>query len=260
MQLFRMASSNHAELYIYDAIGDDFWGEGITAKSITRALKEFGNVDTITVRINSPGGSVFDGNAIYNALNRHPARVLVEVDALAASAASVIAMAGDEIRVAKNALVMIHNAAGATRGEAKDHEKTAEVLRKISESAADIYVARTGRTKDEVIAWMDDETWFTSDEALEHGFATNIFEPKKREADAPSQRWKPQMLDATVHHVLPPRVTAQLRALGMVPSPNTTMRGGTPSSRSGAPSASVPTALGRLAAEPRARVGDLNRR
>ena len=101
------ASGGNGELFIFDDIGESFFDEGITGKSVNEALKAMGSVNTITVHVNSPGGAVFDGLAIYNLLAQHKAKIVVEIDGLAASAASVIAMAGDEIRMAENAL--IHN-------------------------------------------------------------------------------------------------------------------------------------------------------
>lgn len=161
-----------AEVLIYDVIGEDWWtGEGVTAKQFAKDLKALGAVDTLNVRINSPGGNVFDGIAIHNALTRSGARVEVDVDGMALSAASVIAMAGDVIRVAENAMVMIHNPYMGAMGDAHEMRKAAEILDGIKSALVLTYAKRTGRTDDEIVAWMDAETWWTGAQAVDVGFA-----------------------------------------------------------------------------------------
>ena len=171
-----------AELLIYDTIGSDMWGEGVAAADVVNWLAEQDANAEIHVRVNSPGGYVFEGTAIYNALAHDPRRVVMHIDGLAASAASEIVMAGDEIRIAANAVIMIHNAAGFTIGTAADHDDTAEILRRLDAALAKTYAARTGGDLGEIKAWMDAETWMDADEALERGFATEVVEAKKAEA------------------------------------------------------------------------------
>lgn len=262
MELLTLSNGGKTgELMIYDDIGYDLWSDGgVTAIGVHEALARADKLEELTVRINSPGGSVRDGNSIYNELHRHAARVIVSIDSLAASAASVIAMAGDEIHIAKNGLVMIHEASGGARGRAKDLETTAKVLRKISESAADVYQARTGRSKEEILQWMADETWMTADEAFANGFVTKVLPAKTAPALTPEQRARGERMLSTFDH--PPEAVIQMfartrRAPDTVPPPNMTTAPREPSQ--GAPPAIVPTALGRLATEARGvmRLGNL---
>jgi ATP-dependent Clp protease protease subunit len=182
--LVRGEGSETLELDIYDTIGESWWGEGVTAKSVRRALKEAKAAKTIKLRVNSRGGDVFDGFAIFNLLHDHPARVEAEVDALAASMASVILMAADEIRVAKTAMIMIHNPWTLAMGEAEDLRGTADLLDKIREQIAHAYVARTGLDRARVLEMMDAETWMTADEAKENGFADVVKPAPKGPAKA----------------------------------------------------------------------------
>lgn len=160
--------STEAEISIYDAIG----GYDINAKQFVDELKAV-DAETIHLRINSPGGSVIDGNAIFNALKRHSARVVVHIDGLAASMASVIAMAGEEIRMADNALMMIHNPWTITMGDADDLRKDADLLDKMRDAIVTAY-SRSQYEPEELIAMMDEETWLTAQEALDGGFIDMI--------------------------------------------------------------------------------------
>jgi ATP-dependent Clp protease, protease subunit len=158
------------QMEVYDNIGGDFFGEGTTAQAIADALKQ--PHDSVTLRINSPGGDAFTGVAIYNLLKSHGKPVNVIVDGYAASAASVIAMAGDTITMGKGTTIMIHGAMAIAGGFAADLRQTADVLDKVTANMADIYAARTGQPKDKITAMMNAETWFTPDEAIANGFAT----------------------------------------------------------------------------------------
>src|SRR5687767_5419570 len=146
------------ELMIYDAIGAGFFYEGVTVKAVNRFLRENADAEEISVRIHSGGGDAFEGVAIMNALKRHPARMVVEIDGLAASAASIIAMAGDEIRMAKGTMMMIHEAWAFVQGPAEDMERTAEMLRKLNGEMSGIYSARTAQTEEECLKMMAAET------------------------------------------------------------------------------------------------------
>ncbi|GAA4648717.1 hypothetical protein GCM10023116_09880 [Kistimonas scapharcae] len=165
--------SGNAELMIYDVIGD--WA-GLSARQLVDTLKTI-DIDAITVRINSPGGSVFDGIAIYNALRYHPANITVRIEGLAASIASVIAMAGDTVQMAENALFMIHNPFGWVSGEADDLRRTAGMLDKARDSIAMTYSERCGLPVAEIVTLMAEETWFTAAEAKEKGLIDSIDKP-----------------------------------------------------------------------------------
>lgn len=165
-----MARPGAAEIFIYDEIG--YWG--ITAADFARDLKALGDISQIDLHINSPGGNVFDGTAIYNLLANHSAAVTVYIDGLAASMASVIAMVGDVIHMPANALMMIHNPWSFAGGEAEDLRKMADVLDKIKASLMTTYMKRTGKSEEEISQLMDEETWLTGAEAVEHGFADEL--------------------------------------------------------------------------------------
>ena len=173
IKIVAQAESKSAEVYLYDVIGEDMFG-GVSAKNFADQLDAVGPLDTITVRINSPGGSVFDGTAIYNTLKRNQARKIVEIEGVAASAASFIAMAGDEIHMAENAFMMIHQAQGFAMGPESEMRKMADVLDKMDETIAKIYANRSGRKPDTMMRMMVDETWFTAQEAVDAKLADNI--------------------------------------------------------------------------------------
>lgn len=159
-----------AEVFIYDEIGERFWGGGVSAQVLATDLAAL-DVDTIRVFINSPGGAAWDGVSIMNALRRHKARVEITVDGLAASAASVIAMAGDHIIMNRGAEMMIHDASGGAWGPADLMEETAGILHKLSDSIADIYAARAGGDRQTWRTAMLAETWYTAEEAVTAGLA-----------------------------------------------------------------------------------------
>lgn len=163
-------SEKEAELWIYEEISS-FWG--IDAGQFNRDLAKI-TAPTIKLRINSNGGNVHAGMAIFNALRRHPSRVVTHVDGIAASIASVIALAGDEVIMPSNTFLMIHNAHAGAVGDAKVFREFADILDKHTEQIRTIYTARTGREEDEVRAWMDAETWMTAAEAHERGFIDTV--------------------------------------------------------------------------------------
>ena len=165
------AGDSVAELLIYDDIGRDPFGDGISAKDIADQLISMKGASTINVRINSVGGSVWDAIAIFNSLERHSARIVVDIEGVALSAASIIAMAGDEIRMASNALMMIHNPIGLGIGGAEDMRKTAELLDTCKQTIINTYARKTRQSESQISAWMDAETWFTADEAIAKRFA-----------------------------------------------------------------------------------------
>jgi ATP-dependent Clp protease protease subunit len=154
----------------------------VTAKQFRQTLDGVKS-SKIVLNINSPGGDVFDGIAIYNDLLAHKASVVVRVTGLAASAASIIAMAGDEVHIAENAFFMIHNAWSVAVGDSRAMTKRANLLKKIDAELVETYAARTGGDTDEIRTQMDDETWLNADEAVEQGFADSTFAADEK-ADA----------------------------------------------------------------------------
>lgn len=184
------AIGNVGELFLYGEISDtSWWGDEVTPAQFQKDLAAMGEISTLNVYINSPGGDIFAGFSIYNILNRHPATKTVHIDGLAASAASVVAMAGDTIKMPANATLMIHNAWTCACGGAEDLRKTADELDRINGQIADIYAARTGRKKDEMSSLMAAETWMSGSEALDKGFIDEVFENKKVAACADTQKW-----------------------------------------------------------------------
>ena len=151
--------ADKTEIWIYEQIGEDFWsGDGTTAKSFQKELSGI-KAKQIDLHVNSPGGDVFDGLTIYNLIKQHPANVTTYIDGLAASIASVIALAGDKIIMAENALFMVHNPYGHTMGSADEMRKMADVLDKVKDSIALAYTNKTGKTEDEINELMNSETW-----------------------------------------------------------------------------------------------------
>lgn len=161
--------SSEAEISIDDNIG----GWGITAKDFINDLKALGDVETINLRVQSGGGSIVEGNSIYNALKRHSARIVTHIDSIAASMGSVIAMAGDEVHMAANGLFMIHNPWTSTVGDAEQLRKDAELLDKMGNNIRNSY-ARSNLSAEELQAAMDASTYYTAKEALEVGFIDSI--------------------------------------------------------------------------------------
>src|SRR5690606_18944453 len=168
------------EVLLYGEIGAyKFWGDEVIPKEFKEELDALGDVDELRVFINSPGGDVFAGQAIHSMLKRHPAHVSVYVDGLAASIASVIAMAGETVIMPLNAMMMIHQPWTWASGNAEDFRRLADDLDKVAESIVAAYESKTGLDRDEIVALMDAETWMTAEEAVELGFADRIEESKQ---------------------------------------------------------------------------------
>ncbi|WP_426036491.1 head maturation protease, ClpP-related [Brevundimonas sp. DC300-4] len=169
---------------IYDVIGEDWWtGGGFTAKRMGAALRQIGT-SPVTVKINSPGGDMFEGIAIYNLLRDHPAKVTVEVMGWAASAASIIAMAGDDIRMGLGTFMMVHNAWGVVVGNRHDMRGGADLFDGFDSAIADIYQARTGMDRKAIVKLMDAETFMGPSEAVKNGFADSIDEGRSAPTEA----------------------------------------------------------------------------
>ena len=171
--VINMSGSDEAEILLYGDIGDDYWADN-NAAEMARRLNSL-NVSTIKVRINSPGGSVWAAQAMYNSLKNHPASVTMYIDGIAASAATLVAMAGDKIIMPANSVMMVHNpmisAYGANRN---DLEKLISLLDTARETMIAVYEAHTGQTRDKIIELLDAETYLTASEAKELGFADEV--------------------------------------------------------------------------------------
>jgi ATP-dependent protease ClpP protease subunit len=177
------SAPSEAEILIYGDIGGGWWDEGITGESISNQIANL-DVDTINVRINSGGGLVFEGLAIYQALARHDSKIVVHIDSIAASIASVIAMAGDEIRISEGANLMIHKPWSGMWGDADAFRKEAEVLDQLQTGLVNIYEARTGAKRSDLESWVNAETWFLGQAAVDAGFADVMVPAKKKKAAA----------------------------------------------------------------------------
>lgn len=173
---FKNISNSEAELTVYGYISmeSSWFFDTVTSKQFAKELSALGNVKKITVKINSGGGDVFAAHAIYSLLKENSAKIITVVEGIAASAASVILMAGDEIIVPSTGFVMIHNPSTFASGEAKDFIKMAETLEVIKNGILNAYVERTGKTKEEISKMMDEETWLTGEDAVREGFADSI--------------------------------------------------------------------------------------
>ena len=158
-----------ADIYIFDEIGN----YGVTAKQFISDIKNLKG-KPINLRINSLGGDVFDGMAMYNVIKRREAKTTVFIEGIAASIVTIIALGADKIVMAENSLFMIHNAWGGTMGDAKDMRKTAETLEKISAELTDIYSKKTGLSNKVIKGMMDEETWLNAEEAYDLGFVDVI--------------------------------------------------------------------------------------
>ena len=158
-----------ADIYIFDEIGT----YGVTAQDFISEIKGLKDMP-INLRINSLGGDVFDGMAMYNVIKRREAKTTVYIEGIAASIATIIALGADEVIMAENSLFMIHNAWGGTSGEAKDMRKTAETLDKITSELTDIYVKKTGLSFEAISEMMDEESWLNAQEAFDLGFIDTI--------------------------------------------------------------------------------------
>lgn len=170
------ASPDEAEVMLYDEIGG--W-LGATADEFIADLRGISSPN-LRVRINSPGGSVFEGIAIANAIRSHPANVVIQVDSVAASIASVIAMAGDRVEMAPNAMIMIHEASGVCLGNSGDMEEMAQLLALISDNIADAYAAKAGGTRDQWREAMRAETWYLPEDAVAAGLADEALTVPRR--------------------------------------------------------------------------------
>ncbi|EEE2294524.1 ClpP-like prohead protease/major capsid protein fusion protein [Salmonella enterica] len=205
---FRMQAGHQsdADIYIYDEIG--FWG--VTAKQFVSDLNALGNITHINLHINSPGGDVFEGIAIFNALKTHGASITVYVDGVAASMASVIAMVGNPVIMPENTFMMIHKPFGFTGGDAEDMRTYAALLDKVEAVLLPAYAQKTGKTTDEIAAMLADETWMSGADCLAHGFADQVTPAVKAMACIQSKRTEEfkKMPESIRNMITPPRNSA----------------------------------------------------
>ncbi len=170
----RAAESGPNVIRMFDVIGRDYWSDhAVTLESVDQALTGFGSAD-VEIHINSPGGDMFEGIAIYNRLPQHPGKVTVKVFGLAASAASIIAMAGEDIQIGAAAFIMIHNCWVVAVGNRHDFAETAAFLEPFDAAMVGVYAARTGSDEAAIAGWMDAETYMGADLAVERGFADGV--------------------------------------------------------------------------------------
>jgi ATP-dependent Clp protease protease subunit len=186
-----------ATLYVYDVISADW---GVSAVNVIDAIAQAGDAKTLHVHINSPGGDVFEGRAIMAALGRFEGKTVAHIDSLCASAATSIALACNEVEMSDGAFFMIHNASGGVWGDKNAMRETADLLEKIEGAIVNDYTAKTGKDAEQIVAWMNAETWFTATEALEHGFVDRLAPAKKAKntwnlaayANAPKELAEPE--------------------------------------------------------------------
>ncbi|MFC6292511.1 Clp protease ClpP [Macrococcus epidermidis] len=185
-------AQNEAEIYIYGPITNSKWEDSdVTASDFKEELKALGDVEVINLHINSGGGSVFGGHAIYNMLKSHKAKINVYVDALAASIASVIAMSGDAIFMHENSMMMIHNSWIVTAGNAKELRETADLMEKMDKSSNTAYLNKNSKvSQDQLEEMLKEDYWMTAQEAYELGFADEIIGANQMAASITEEQLK----------------------------------------------------------------------
>ncbi|NCH00371.1 Clp protease ClpP [Cronobacter malonaticus] len=200
----RAARDGDNSISIFDVIGADYWGEGVTASRIAGALRSL-NGEDVMVNINSPGGDMFEGLAIYNLLREYDGKVTVKVLGLAASAASIIAMAGDEVQIGRGAFLMIHNCWVYAMGNRHDLAQIATDMAPFDKAMSDIYQARSGLDAATVDKMMDGETYIGGSEAVEKGFADSLLSADEIADDEESPAAALRKLDALLAKANTPR-------------------------------------------------------
>ncbi|HCR5485628.1 TPA: Clp protease ClpP, partial [Shigella dysenteriae] len=259
---FRMQAGHQsdADIYIYDEIG--FWG--VTAKQFISDLNALGDITHINLHINSPGGDVFEGIAIFNALKTHGASITVYVDGVAASMASVIAMVGNPVIMPENTFMMIHKPFGFTGGDAEDMRTYADLLDKVEAVLLPAYAQKTGKTTDEVAAMLADETWMSGAECLAHGFADQVTPAVKAMACIQSKRTEEfkKMPESIRNMITPPRNSAtrepENKNTASQTQEQTTAQVATTVTTTNAPSADESSIRAQVLAEQKARVSGIN--
>jgi ATP-dependent protease ClpP protease subunit len=206
------AADEERAISVFDVIGADFWtGEGVTAKRVAGALRAMGK-GPVQVNVNSPGGDMFEGLAIYNLLREHDGEVTVKVLGLAASAASIVAMAGDSVQIARAGFFMVHNAWVLAIGNRHDLRQMAETLEPFDRAMADIYATRTGQERKAIEKLLDAETWIGGSDAIAEGFADELLpsdQVEKSEAGAKAAASAARRIEAMMRATGMPRSEAQ---------------------------------------------------
>ena len=183
----RALETGDATITMFDIIGEDFWsGGGVTAKKVAAQLRAIGD-RPVEVQINSPGGDMFEGIAIYNVLREHQQEITVRIMGMAASAASIIAMAGDRIEIGAASFVMIHNCWVLAMGNQNDMRELADWLEPFDQAMVDLYAQRSGEDAEQIAAWMDKETYMSGQQAIERGFADGLLPADATEIDPEAQ-------------------------------------------------------------------------
>lgn len=200
----KAAKPDENSISVFDVIGSDYWGDGVTASHIAGALRSMNGAD-VTVNINSPGGDMFEGLAIYNLLREYEGKVTVKVLGLAASAASIIAMAGDDIQIGRGAFLMIHNCWVYAMGNRHDLEQIAADMAPFDKAMGDIYTYRSGMNADDVAKMMDSETYIGGSDAVDKGFADRLLSADEISDDDDSPEAALRKLDALLAKTDTPR-------------------------------------------------------
>lgn len=200
----KAAKPDDNSISIFDVIGADYWGDGVTASRIAGALRGMGGAD-VTVNINSPGGDMFEGLAIYNLLREYDGKVTVKVLGLAASAASIIAMAGDDVQIGRGAFLMIHNCWVYAMGNRHDFEQIAADMAPFDRAMNDIYGVRTGLDTATIDAMMNAETYIGGSDAVDKGFADRLLSADEISNDDDSPAAAVRKLDALLAKAEMPR-------------------------------------------------------
>lgn len=201
LALVRAEGSTHATLYIYDVI-DSYWG--VSAKEVAQAIAGLDANTTLHLRINSPGGDAFEATAIAAAIQQFGGTVIAHIDGLAASAATTIACAADEVEIVEGGFYMIHNAWTIAMGNKADLREMSSLLEKVDGSLASTYAKRTGAELDQIAAWMDAETWFTAQEAVDNKFADRLGTKAEKTNNATAKTFNLAVYDKTPKALLEP--------------------------------------------------------
>lgn len=200
--LARNEAAGEASLYIYDVI-DAWWG--VSAEEVTKAIAGLDANVTLNVHINSPGGDVFEGRAMATAIAAHPGKTVAHIDGLAASAATFVSAAADEVVMADGAFYMIHNGWTIALGDKRVMTETAALLEKVDGSIVNDYAKRSNASAEQIVAWMNDETWFTAQEAVDHGFVDRIAEKAAKASNATPKAFNLAAYDKTPKALLEPK-------------------------------------------------------
>lgn len=203
LKLVRAEDGSEATIYIYDVI-DSYWG--ISAKDVAQAIAGLPAEATLHLRINSPGGDVFEATAIATAISQHQGKTIAHIDGVAASAATSISAAADEVEISEGGFYMIHNAWTFAMGDKRALLETAALLDKVDASIVNTYAKRTGASAEQIINWMNAETWFTAEEAVTNKFADRLADkPEKASNHAFAKAFNFAAFDKTPQALLQPR-------------------------------------------------------